>query len=126
MNKEGSNFRAFAGLRLVIATVAALFLVALFTASAMMKAGREPKQALTQALENRASTVSKNIVPREKLNHSTASASLPLSTGPLTVTATAGTLGPTDYLTLKDAFDAINAGTHQGTIGISVLGDTTE
>lgn len=46
--------------------------------------------------------------------------------GPITVTATAGTLGPTDYATVKGAFDAINAGTHRGTISITVVGDTTE
>jgi hypothetical protein len=33
---------------------------------------------------------------------------------------------PTDYATLKDAFDAINAGTHTGVINIGVCGDTTE
>ncbi|MEO8196260.1 MAG: Calx-beta domain-containing protein [Thermoanaerobaculia bacterium] len=48
------------------------------------------------------------------------------ATGPVTVTATAGTLGPTDYATLKLAFDAINAGTHQGAIAIDINGDTTE
>ena len=48
------------------------------------------------------------------------------SAGPITVTATAGTVGPTDYATLKAAFDAINAGTHQGTINIFVLGNTVE
>ena len=31
-----------------------------------------------------------------------------------------------DYATLKDAFDAINAGTHTGAITIGVCGDTTE
>ncbi|MGQ0801774.1 MAG: S8 family serine peptidase [Pseudomarimonas sp.] len=42
------------------------------------------------------------------------------------VEATAGTAGPTGYTTLKGAFDAINAGTHQGVLDISVCGDTTE
>ncbi|MBP9935338.1 MAG: hypothetical protein KBF52_06170, partial [Pyrinomonadaceae bacterium] len=46
--------------------------------------------------------------------------------GPVSVTATAGTPGPTDYATLKAAFDAVNAGTHQGVITVSILGDTTE
>src|SRR5437016_3932888 len=46
--------------------------------------------------------------------------------GRITLTATAGTLGPTDYATLRAAFDAINAGMHQGVISISVVGDTTE
>lgn len=42
------------------------------------------------------------------------------------VEATAGTPGPTGYATLKDAFDAVNAGTHQGTLAVSICGDTTE
>ena len=50
----------------------------------------------------------------------------PVSGGPVTVTATAGTAGPTDYPTVKDAFDAINAGTHQAAINVFVLGNTTE
>ncbi len=41
------------------------------------------------------------------------------------VTASAGTLNAS-YTTLKGAFDAINAGTHQGTITIGLSGDTTE
>src|SRR5580765_5941817 len=44
----------------------------------------------------------------------------------VSVTATAGTLGPTAYATLKDAFDAINLGTHQNAIAISITGDTAE
>jgi uncharacterized repeat protein (TIGR01451 family) len=50
----------------------------------------------------------------------------PTSTGPVTVTATAGTPGPTDYATVKAAFDAINAGTHQGSLGVWIFGNTTE
>jgi hypothetical protein len=41
------------------------------------------------------------------------------------VTATAGTTNGS-YLTLKDAFDAINAGTHQGAIGINIVASTIE
>jgi hypothetical protein len=41
------------------------------------------------------------------------------------VTASAGTPTAT-YTTLKGAFDAINLGTHQGVIGISLTGSTTE
>jgi uncharacterized repeat protein (TIGR01451 family) len=41
------------------------------------------------------------------------------------VTATAGTLNAS-YTTLKGAFDAINLGTHQGTITIGISGNTTE
>ncbi|MBK9968026.1 MAG: hypothetical protein IPP07_25415 [Holophagales bacterium] len=44
----------------------------------------------------------------------------------VSVTATAGTTGPTAYTTLGDAFTAINGGTHQGTIAIAITGDTTE
>jgi hypothetical protein len=50
----------------------------------------------------------------------------PVSAGPVTVTATAATAGPTDYPTVKAAFDAINAGTHQGSVIIWIFGDTTE
>ena len=46
--------------------------------------------------------------------------------GPVTVTATAGTPGPTNYPTLKDAIDAINLGTHQGDITVSIVTSTTE
>ncbi|MFZ2235167.1 MAG: choice-of-anchor D domain-containing protein [Dokdonella sp.] len=42
------------------------------------------------------------------------------------VTASAGTPGPTGYATLKAGFDAINAGTHQGAVQMSICGDTTE
>jgi hypothetical protein len=44
----------------------------------------------------------------------------------VSVTATAGTVGPTPYTTLKLAFDAINAGTHQGAITIDIQANTTE
>ncbi|MEP6788632.1 MAG: hypothetical protein ABJB40_09385, partial [Acidobacteriota bacterium] len=50
----------------------------------------------------------------------------PVSGGPVTVTATIGTTGPTDYATLKAAFDAINAGNHQGAVNIFILANTTE
>jgi len=41
------------------------------------------------------------------------------------VTATGGTAAAT-YTTLKTAFDAINAGTHQGTITVTITGNVTE
>lgn len=41
------------------------------------------------------------------------------------VTATAGATGGS-YFTLKDAFDAINLGTHQGSILLEIVGNTTE
>lgn len=44
----------------------------------------------------------------------------------VSVTATAGTTGPTSYTTLNNAFAAINAGTHQGNITISITANTTE
>src|SRR5205814_8001271 len=50
----------------------------------------------------------------------------PSSAGPVTVTATAGATGPTDYLSVALAFSAINAGIHQGDIIVWILGDTTE
>lgn len=47
------------------------------------------------------------------------------NTNNVEVSATSGTtIG--SYATLKAAFDAINAGTHKGTINISVYGNTTE
>lgn len=49
-----------------------------------------------------------------------------LSKAQVSVTATAGTTAPTAYPTVNAAFAAINAGTHQGTITISVTGNTTE
>ena len=50
------------------------------------------------------------------------------TTGPASVevTATDGTLGPTLYVNLTAAFDAINAGTHKGDITIKIIGNTTE
>ncbi|MBK8586039.1 MAG: hypothetical protein IPN88_11710 [Bacteroidetes bacterium] len=42
------------------------------------------------------------------------------------VTATAGTPGPTSYATVNAAFTAINAGTHQGAITVTVTANTTE
>ncbi len=42
------------------------------------------------------------------------------------VTATAGTTGPTTYTTVGAAFNAINAGTHQGAITIDITANTTE
>lgn len=44
----------------------------------------------------------------------------------VSVTATAGTTGPSAYTTLKGAFDAVNAGTHQGSVTISITGNTSE
>ncbi|MES2702488.1 MAG: Ig-like domain-containing protein [Bacteroidota bacterium] len=44
----------------------------------------------------------------------------------ISVTATAGTVGPTTYTTLNGAITAINAGTHQGVINVSVTASTTE
>lgn len=49
-----------------------------------------------------------------------------LGPSPVTVTATAGTPGPTGYPTLKAAIDAINAGTHQGAISVAIGSSTTE
>ncbi|MGB0135378.1 S8 family serine peptidase [Dokdonella sp.] len=48
------------------------------------------------------------------------------TTNPVEIEATAGTVGPSGFSTLKDAFDAINAGTHQGVVDVTVCADTTE
>ena len=51
----------------------------------------------------------------------------PCQTGnPIEVKASAATPGPTGYPTLKDAFDAVNAGTHQGVLTVDVCADSTE
>ena len=42
------------------------------------------------------------------------------------VTATAGTMGLTNYATVGAAFAAINAGTHQGAIDVAITANTTE
>ncbi|MES2776739.1 MAG: T9SS type A sorting domain-containing protein [Bacteroidota bacterium] len=44
----------------------------------------------------------------------------------IVVTATAGTVGPTNYFSLKSAFDAVNDGTHQGVITITTNGSYVE
>ncbi len=50
----------------------------------------------------------------------------PTGATPVVVTATAGTMGPTPYNTVSDAFAAINAGTHQGAIVLGIGANTTE
>ena len=49
-----------------------------------------------------------------------------VSLAQVSVTATAGTTGPTSYTTLKASFDAINAGTHSGAVTVTITGNTTE
>ena len=44
----------------------------------------------------------------------------------VSVTATSGTLGPTNYPTLKAAFDAVNDGTHKGYIEVSITANLIE
>ncbi|RYZ48073.1 MAG: hypothetical protein EOP49_19635, partial [Sphingobacteriales bacterium] len=44
----------------------------------------------------------------------------------VSVTATLGTTGPTSYANLNTAFTAINGGTHQGAISISITANITE
>ncbi len=53
------------------------------------------------------------------------SGSRSIANNPVNVSATSGTTSDT-YATLKDAFDKINDGTHQGVIAISLTGDTKE
>jgi hypothetical protein len=49
-----------------------------------------------------------------------------ISKSQVIVVATAATPGPTPYLTLNDAFIAINNGVHQGTIGVAIMTSTVE
>jgi hypothetical protein len=49
-----------------------------------------------------------------------------LDSPPLEVSATAGSTGPVNYFSLKEAFDKINDGTHQGDVSVKVLGNTIE
>jgi hypothetical protein len=44
----------------------------------------------------------------------------------VSVTASVGNLGPTNYATVNAAFTAINAGTHRGVIDVAITGNTTE
>ena len=44
----------------------------------------------------------------------------------VTVTATAGVVGPTNYANVRNAFNAINNGTHQGAITVSINANTYE
>ncbi|MDR2206558.1 MAG: right-handed parallel beta-helix repeat-containing protein, partial [Flavobacteriaceae bacterium] len=55
----------------------------------------------------------------------TVSINAPVATPKINVTASSGT-ATADYSTLKDAFDAINSGTHGGNIAVNVLESTTE
>ncbi|WP_324326915.1 hypothetical protein, partial [Flavobacterium sp.] len=59
-------------------------------------------------------------------NNSGSNYSYTQPSGNVLVNASAGTTAPTFYSTLKAAFDAINAGTHQGVITIAIYGNTTE
>jgi hypothetical protein len=49
-----------------------------------------------------------------------------ISRSQVSVAATAGNQGPVAYATLKAAFDAVNAGSHQGAITVTVSANTTE
>src|SRR6266542_1763178 len=51
---------------------------------------------------------------------------IPVGVGPVTVTATCGVFSHTNYTTLNDAFDAINAGTHQCDTIIDIVSSTIE
>ena len=48
------------------------------------------------------------------------------ATAQVSVTATLGTVGPTSYSTLSQAFSAINLGTHKGAIIITITGTVNE
>ena len=50
----------------------------------------------------------------------------PLNGYTVYVSASAATPGPTGYANVKAAFDAINKGTHQGTVTVTIVANTTE
>src|SRR5829696_2584042 len=76
------------------------------------------KTAMDPSREAQAGNLASAPVPRSVIINA------PL-VGEVTLTATAGSPAGS-FTTLKSAFDAINAGTHQGVIAISVNADTTE
>ena len=49
-----------------------------------------------------------------------------LSHTQISVTASSGNMGPVNYTTLKEAFDAVNAGVHLGAITFDITGNTYE
>lgn len=59
------------------------------------------------------------------LNNSGSNYSYTVASSNVCLTSTSGTTSG-GYSTLKGAFDAINAGTHQGAITLNILGNTTE
>ena len=118
------RFARFAGIMAVIFT-AALLINALpsFTANAESQSSYFGLSSLFSW--NSASTTT----PEAQPNGSSVSPLLVNTcTGGNTVEveATAGTTGPTNYTTLKLAFDAINAGTHQGAVTVKICASTTE
>src|SRR2546423_2154888 len=63
--------------------------------------------------------------PRSATAPKTAPA-VPSGGGPVIVTATAGVVGPTNYANVGAAFAAVNAGTHQGDITVSIQANSVE
>ena len=76
------------------------------------------KTAMDPSKEAQAGNLASAPVPRSDIINA------PL-VGEVTLTATSGSPAGS-FTTLKAAFDAVNAGTHQGVIAISINADTTE
>jgi hypothetical protein len=108
--KQNNSVRAFA-LRITLGVALISILAILIASSLAQRSGISgPAQGQPQAVFQTINTYT----------------GVPVGLGPVTVTATGGVIGPTNYPSLKAAFDAINAGTHQSDIMIDIVSDTTE
>ena len=130
---------------IVKATVCSALLIALFTVPHSIVSGSQAKRSeIASADASNMSEADRTMeAQKQRLSADAADTSLmavaPVkqapaqksrvtapSGGPVIVTATAGTTGPTPYATLGAAFTAINAGTHQGDITVSIAASTAE
>jgi hypothetical protein len=108
--KQNNSIHASAlqiGLALALLSISAILMASSFTQQSRVS---RPAQGKTQPAFQTINTYT----------------GMPAGLGPVTVTATCGVIGPTNYPTLKDAFDAINAGTHQCDIIIDIVSGTIE
>lgn len=84
----------------------------------------KPSATLGNTLDAQCNSVTVGGTPRTPLVTNPAGSRL-ISTPPVAITASLGSASA-QYNTLKDAFDNINNGTHQGVINVSINGNTTE
>lgn len=119
------------GIRLILALATTVVVASMIFVSGLAQDDKkiaqpsDPKSRGDVTIPQTFSAIQGDDVPQQETKRLTA-ANNPEGVNPVSVTATAGTPGPTGYTTLKDAFDAINAGTHQGDITIGIQADTTE